>query len=444
MIMDWQNEYNDRLTTADEAVKAVKSGDRVAIPVYSNPSLIADALANRLHELKGVTVMIGAAASDLPWYKLEAASAFMIEPWYTSPYLPKPIRQMVNEHRSDHRVCPSALLSKVFDEGRPDAPLPDVVLLDVSPPDHNGFVSLGAGVWDKKELVKYAKISIAEVNKSFIRTGGDNFIHLSEFDHFVELPGSEEFRPPFPDVELSDTVKKIAVFVAPLIRDGDTIEVGAGSTSEAIVTAGIFSGRNDMGWHTERIPRGGVALVRQGIFNGTNKTLHKGKAVATAVAFSREERDFVHQNPHFELYGVAYVNHLRTIAAHDNMVAINNALRVDLTGQVVADSFGPQMFTGTGGLPEYAIASVYAKNGRSIVVLPSVTSDGKISRIVPLIEEGSFITSPRQFTDYVVTEYGVARLFGKTQRRRAEELIAIAHPDFRTELEKAARKVFWP
>jgi 4-hydroxybutyrate CoA-transferase len=336
------------------------------------------------------------------------------------------------------------LLKKTLEEGRADTQPPDVALLDVSPPDHNGFVSFGGGVWDKKELIHHSRTVIAEVNHSFIRTGGDNFVHLSEIDSFVELPGSEEFRPPFPALEFSEQVKKIAAHVAPLIRDGDTIEVGAGSTSEAIVQAGVFAGRNDLGWHTERIPRGGVELVRQGIFTGVRKTLHPGKAVATAVAFSREERDFVNQNPNFELYGVAYVNHLRTIAAHDNMVAINNALRVDLTGQVVADSFGPQMFTGTGGLPEYAIAAVYAKGGRSIIVLPSTTSDGKISRIVPLIEEGSFVTSPRQFTDYVVTEYGVARLFGKTQRRRAEELIAIAHPDFRPELEKAAQRWFWP
>jgi 4-hydroxybutyrate CoA-transferase len=443
--MDWNDEYQKRLTTAEEAVKVVKSGDRVAIPVYSNPVLVAGALANRLRELKGVTIMVGAAASDLPWYHPEAADAFMIEPWYTSPYLPKPVRQMILEKRSDHRVCPSALLTKTWDEGRSDTfPRPDVVLLDVSPPDHNGYVSFGGGVWDKKELIRHSKIAIAEVNKSSIRTGGDNFVHLSEIDYFVELPGSEEFRPPFPAIDLSDQVKKIAAFVEPLLKDGDTIEVGAGSTSEAIVQAGVFAKRNDMGWHTERIPRGGVELVRQGIFTGARKTIHTGRAVATAVAFSREERDFVNQNPSFELYGVAYVNHLRTIASHDNMVAINNALRVDLTGQVVADSFGPQMFTGTGGLPEYAIASVYSKGGRSIIVLPSVTSDGKISRIVPLIEEGSFITSPRQFTDYVVTEYGVARLFGKTQRRRAEELIAIAHPDFRPELEKAVKKVFWP
>lgn len=442
--MNWQKEYEARLAAADAAVKVVKSGDRVAIPVYSNPALIAGALANRLNELSGVTILIGAAAADLPWYHPEAAHAFMIEPWYTSPYLPKPIRQMVIEKRSDHRVCPSALLTRTLEEGRADTQPPDVALLDVSPPDHNGFVSFGAGVWDKKELIHYSRTVIAEVNKSFIRTGGDNFVHLSEIDYFVELPGSEEFHPPFPALELSEQVKKIAAHVAPLIRDGDTIEVGAGSTSEAIVQAGVFSGRNDLGWHTERIPRGGVALVQQGIFTGARKTLHRGKAVATAVAFSREERDFVHQNPNFELYGVAYVNHLRTITAHDNMVAINNALRVDLTGQVVADSFGPQMFTGTGGLPEYAIASVYAKGGRSIIVLPATTSDGKISRIVPLMEEGSFVTSPRQFTDYVVTEYGVARLFGKPQRRRTEELIAIAHPDFRPELEKVAKRLFWP
>ncbi len=443
--MHWKEIYESRLTTAEAAVQVVKSGDRVAIPVYTNPTLIASALANRLHELKGVTISLGAAATDLAWYHPEAAEAFQIEPWYTSPYLSKPLRQMVTDKRSDHRVCPSALLCKTLDEGRTDnTPPPDVALLDVSPPDHNGLVSFGAGVWDKRELIQYSRISIAEINPSFVRTGGENFIHVNEIDHFVELPGTEAFRPPFPAVQLSDQVKKIAAYIAPLIQDGDTVEVGAGSTSEAIVEAGVFSGRNDLGWHTERIPRGGVALIQEGIFTGANKTLHRGKAVATAVAYSREEHDFIHHNPHFELYGVAYVNHLKTITAHDNMVAINNALRVDLTGQVVADSFGPQMFTGTGGLPEYAIASVYAKNGRSIVVLPSVTSNGQISRIVPLIEEGSYITSPRQFTDYVVTEYGVARLFGKTQRRRAEELIAIAHPDFRPELEKAAKKVFWP
>ena len=443
--MNWKDIYESRLTTAEAAVQVVKSGDRVTIPVYTNPTQIASALANRLHDLKDVTVGIGAAATDLPWYHPEAAAAFQIEPWYTSPYLSKPLRQMIDDKRSDHRVCLSALLNKTLDEGRTDnVPAPDVTLLDVSPPDHNGFVSFGAGVWDKRELVQYAKTSIAEINPSFVRTGGENFIHVSAIDHFVELPETEAFLPPFPEVKLSDQVKKIAAYIAPLIQDGDTIEVGAGSTSEAIVAAGVFSGRNDLGWHTERIPRGGVALIQQGIFAGARKTLHQGKAVATAVAFSREERNFIHHNPQLELYGVAYVNHLKTIAAHDNMVAINNALRVDLTGQVVADSFGPQMFTGTGGLPEYAIASVYAKNGRSIVVLPSVTSNGQISRIVPLIEEGSFITSPRQFTDYVVTEYGVARLFGKTQRRRAEELLAIAHPDFRPELEKAVKKVFWP
>ena len=184
--MDWQKEYEARLATADAAVKAVKSGDRVAIPVYSNPSLIAGALANRLNELTGVTILIGAAAADLPWYHPEAAQAFMIEPWYTSPYLPKPIRQMVNQKRSDHRVCPSALLTKTLDEGRADIQAPDVVLLDVSPPDHNGFVSFGAGVWDKKELIHHSRTVIAEVNHSFIRTGGDNFVHLREIDYILD------------------------------------------------------------------------------------------------------------------------------------------------------------------------------------------------------------------------------------------------------------------
>ncbi len=443
--MDWQEEYRRKLTTAKEAVQLVRSGNRVAIPVYSNPLTLASALAQRLHELTDVTVLLGAAAADLPWYHPEAQRAFRIEPWYTSPYVPKPIRQMVEERRSDHRVVPSALFYKTLKDGRSGAIAPDVVLLDVSPPDHNGYMSFGTGVWDKKDLIRFSRISIAEVNPSFIRTAGDNFIHVSEIDCLVESePEAEGFKVPFPAPQIGETVKRIAAYVALLIRDGDTVEVGAGSTSEAIVQAGVFAGRNDLGWHTERIPRGGIELVRQGVFTGKYKTLHPGKAVATAVALSRETRDFVHGNPLFELYGVDYVNHLRTISAHDRMVAINNALRVDLTGQVVADSFGPRMFTGTGGLPEYAIGALYAKEGRSIIVLPSTAAQGTVSRIVPLLEEGSFVTVPRQFADYVVTEYGIARLFGKSQRRRAEELIAIAHPDFRGELSRAAKKLFWP
>src|SRR5438034_3879901 len=233
--MNWQKEYTARRTAADAAVKIVKSGDRVAIPVYSNPSLIAAALAQRLNELTAVTILLGAVATDLPWYHPEAAEAFHIEPWYTSPYVPKPIRQMVSEKRSDHRVCPSALLCKTLDEGRADTHPPDVVLLDVSPPDHNGFGSFGTGVWDKKDLVQHSRTVIAEVNPGFIRTAGDNFVHLTEIDCFVELPGSEEFRPPLPPLELSEQVKQIAAHVASLIRDGDTIEVGAGSTREAVV-----------------------------------------------------------------------------------------------------------------------------------------------------------------------------------------------------------------
>jgi 4-hydroxybutyrate CoA-transferase len=300
-------------------------------------------------------------------------------------------------------------------------------------------------VWDKKDLIRFCRTAVAEVNPSFIRTAGDNFVHISEIDICVEsAPEAEGFKIPFPALEIGETVKKIAAYVALLTKDGDTIQVGVGSTSEAIVQAGVFAGRNDLGWHTERIPRGGIELVREGVFTGKHKTLHPGKAVATALAISRDTRDFVHANPIFALYGVDSVNHLRTISAHDYMVAINNALRVDLTGQVVADSFGPRMFTGTGGLPEYAIGALYTRGGRSIIVLPSTAANGTVSRIVPVIEEGSFVTVPRQFADYVVTEHGIARLFGKSQRRRAEELMAIAHPDFQRELSREAQKLFWP
>src|SRR2546426_4722248 len=232
--MNWQEEYAARRTTADAAVKIVKSGDRVAIPVYPNPSLLAAALAHRLNDLTAVTILLGAVATDLPWYHPEAAEAFQIEPWYTSPYVPKPIRQMVIEKRSDHRVCPSALLCKTLNEGRADTQPPDVVLLDVSPPDHNGFVSFGTGVWDKKDLVQHSRTVIAEVNPGFIRTGGDNFVHLPRNDYFVERPHPEEVRPPLPAPEPSEPGQPNAPPRGPPIRGGGTVWGGAGSTTQAV------------------------------------------------------------------------------------------------------------------------------------------------------------------------------------------------------------------
>ncbi|MDP2954062.1 MAG: acetyl-CoA hydrolase/transferase C-terminal domain-containing protein, partial [Chloroflexota bacterium] len=241
----------------------------------------------------------------------------------------------------------------------------------------------------------------------------------------------------------------IAEHIAGLIQDGDTIQIGTGTATGSLVVLGALDQKHDLGCHSELgLPDIG-RLVKSGIVTGKRKTLHPGKVVCTTVEFGSWAREedvaFAHNNPLFELYGADYVNDIRTIAANDNMVAINSALCVDLTGQTSAESqFGSRLWNGPGGQQEFAIGALLSRGGRSLTVLRSTALNGSVSRIVPQFDEGTKVTIPRTFGDYVVTEYGVARLMGKSHRERAQELIAIAHPDFRPELEKQARKQLYP
>jgi 4-hydroxybutyrate CoA-transferase len=209
------------------------------------------------------------------------------------------------------------------------------------------------------------------------------------------------------------------------------------------VRLGVFEGKHDLGWHSEMTPPGIITAMRAGIITGARKTVNPGKLVTTLLSVSPDELEGLDRDPNIELLDVTYVNDINVIAAHDNMVAINNAISVDLTGQIVSEAIGPVIRSGMGGQPEFAIGAFLSKGGRSITVLPSQTSSG-ISRICAQLEPGSFVTVPRYFADTVVTEWGVARLLGKSQRQRALELIAIAHPDHRAGLKRAAERLFWP
>ncbi|MDP2953018.1 MAG: acetyl-CoA hydrolase/transferase C-terminal domain-containing protein, partial [Chloroflexota bacterium] len=278
----------------------------------------------------------------------------------------------------------------------------------------------------------------------------DNYVHVSQIDRFVEHPSSDK-APGSVDLsgkplgELPRHVKPIAEHVSALIRNGDTLQLGTGGTSEALVRAGLLEGKEDIGWHSEVTPGGIVRLVKEGVVTGRYKTIDRGKAVAAALGGgTQEEMAFVHLNPLFELRDVEYTHHPRVIGSLDNMVAINNALAVDLTGQVAAESLGPQMYSGAGGLLAFAIGATLSREGKFITTLPATARGGTLSTIVPCLEEGSVVTVPRVLTDIVATEYGVAKLKGKTQRERAEALISIAHPDFRAELRREAQKLLWP
>lgn len=291
---------------------------------------------------------------------------------------------------------------------------------------------------------------LAEVSPDLIRTYGDNYIHVSEIDYFVlhiptgRAPGTTDIlgrRTSGP----GKIEKAIAEYAASFVKDGDTIEIGVGGAAEWILQMNFLDNKHDLGVHSENLPRGMASLVMKGVITGKFKTVNPGKVVSTACGGgTKEEMDFIYMNPIFELYGSDYVLDPRVIGSHDNMIAINAALAVDLTGQIAAESIGPTMVSGTGGQLAFAIGANLSKSGRNITVLPSTARAGNLSRIVPQLEPGSIVSVPRNLADMVITEHRVARLRGKTQRQRAVELISIADPDFRADLEKWAKKLFWP
>jgi 4-hydroxybutyrate CoA-transferase len=441
--MDWTDEYKRKMVSPEEAVGVIKAGNRVHFAYGVEPLALAMALLRKSDEFrgKGIRLFVPAPGRHFDWYERGWEDIFSVEFGHILPV----VHPMMRERRGDYLVG-----------GVTWAPEPnlregvDVLLLQLSPPDKNGFCSFGNSLWNKKTAVRSASMVLAEVNEHFIRTYGDNFIHVSEIDYFVEHKPSGK-SPGSTDMFGRDTTgpgeveKRMAENVASLIRDGDTLELGAGGVAEWIPTLGVLDDKNDLGWHSENTPRGIAALVKKGVINGKRKTLHPGKAIATAVGGgTMEEMEYIDSNPLFELYESKYVLDPRIIANNDNMVAINSSLSVDLTGQIAAESLGPVMVAGTGGQLAFAIGVGLSRGGRSIVTLRSTARRGKVSRIVPLLEQGAIVTVPRVLADYVVTEYGIAHLKGKTQRQRAQELIAISHPDFRPKLEKEAKKLHWP
>ncbi len=439
--MGWQEEYKKKLVTAEEAVSVVKSGDRVDFPLDNSggPVVISEALAARLGELEDVEIHVCTPGIDFGWFQPGWEESFKVT---VDGYISPVVRPMMDESRADFSPRLYSLWAKAHTEGRPGIRETDVVMTVVSPPDGDGFCSFGCDIWSKKWYVKTARKVIAEVDKNHIRTYGDNHVHVSEIDYFVEHTRPRRgFVLPKPD----EYMTVIGQYVGTLVKDGDTFGIGAGSIGRTLCGQGIFDDKHDLGYYAENLVPGVVALVKKEVVTGKRKTFHPGKVVCNNFCTGNpEDLAFIDNNPMFELYPQDYVVNIRNVAANDNMVAINAALSVDLTGQIASESIGPRMYTGSGGQPSLAIGAMVSKGGRSITMLRSTSNDGKISRITSFLDPGTIVTVPRNFADYIVTEYGIASLLGKTQRERTQELIAIAHPDFRAELKKQARKLFWP
>lgn len=441
MSTDWKAEYESKFISAEEAANLVKPGQRVVFSSGRESFAIGLALAARKDELKGVKITAPTPTYDFGWYDPGWEDSFEITirmPTATS-------QEAMDAHRCD--FDPGSLIPFVDIDPTYQA---DILLTEVSAPDEHGYCSFGASLWAKKRQVEMAKLVIAEVNPNLIRSYGDNYIHISEIDYFVKhvsagksmntgsLAG-REVREPEP------YLKQIAQSVSSLLKDGDTVQIGVGRTTEPLIKLGLFNGKQDIGWHSEATPPGVISLIRNGVINGKRKTLNPGKAVVTSIGGgSREEMEWVNNNPVFLLVDVSYLEDVRVIAAHDNFVAINNALAIDFTGQITAETLGTRQMAAAGGQIPFVIGTWLSRGGRSITVIPSTAQKETVSRIMPTLPQGTVVTVQRNCTDYVVTEYGVARLRGKTLRERAQMLISIAHPKFREELTHEARKLFWP
>ena len=444
-MADWRSDYQKKLISAEEAGKLVKSGDYVVFTMGREAYAVGLAIAARKEELKDVNVFCIAPGYDFGWYDEGWQDSFKI----TVGMITVACQEAVDAKRID--TNPGVLVGTprgFMGVGTQLERQPDIVLTEVSSPDERGFCSFGQSLWDKKKTIEQGKIVIAEVNKNLIRTCGDNYVHVSEIDYFVEhistggAPGMGTLAGRIKK-EPEPYLKDIAEYVNELIRDGDTIQIGVGRTTEPMVRLGMLEGKHDIGYHSEATPPGIISLVKGGVITGKYKTINQGKVVVTSLGGgTREEVEWASENPLFWLVDVDYLEDIRVISAHDNFSAINNALAIDLMGQIDAETIGIRPMGGSGGQPSFVIGALLSKGGRSITALPATAAGGKVSRIMPRLPEGSAVTIPRQFIDYVVTEYGVARLWGKSLRQRAQELISVACPDFRAELTKEAKKMF--
>jgi acyl-CoA hydrolase len=413
-------DYRSRITTADEALAVVRSGQRVYIHNgCAEPVDLVKALTRRGPELRDVEVIhmatMGIADYSLPEHEGRFRANAL--------FIAANVRQAVQEGRADYTPIFLGEIEGLFRSGA----LPiDVALLQCTPPDHYGYMSFGPSVDVTVTVAQCARHLIVEINDQMPRVLGDAFLHVSRVNAFIETS------------EVTDLHRAIARNIAALIPDGATIQTGIGGIPEA--TLALLVDHKDLGVHSEMVPDGVIELIQAGVINGERKTLHPHKVIAAFVLGSKALFDFIDNNPIFEFHPTAYCNDPFVIAQNDRMVAINSAIEVDLTGQVCSDSMGHAPYSGIGGQVDFLRGAARSKGGLPIIALPSTARNGTVSRIVPELQPGAGVVTSRGDVHYVITEHGVAYLHGKTLRQRVEALIRIADPRFRADLEDFARR----
>jgi acyl-CoA hydrolase len=430
--MSWELDYENKLRTAEESLRCVVSGMRVYIqPGCAEPETLIEALMRRAPFVHNVEIVHMMTMGPAPYVAPEMAGHFR----HNAMFIGSNVREAINEGRADYTPIYLSEIEELFESGA--MPI-DVALLQLSPPDPHGFCSFGVGVDTSLTAAKYARYVIAQINDQMPRTYGDSFIHVNELDAVVDSsrPLCAMKRPVITDMHVA-----IARNVAGLIEDGAVLQTGIGGIPDAVLP--FLKDRKDLGIHSELVSDGVIPLIEAGVLTGARKNFNPRKIVLGFALGTKELFDFVDNNPIFEFHPTAYTNEPALIARNDNMVAINSALQIDLTGQVCSDSIGTRFYSGIGGQVDFLLGAGRSRGGKSIIAISSTAKDGAISRIVPMLSPGAGVVTSRGLIRYVVTEYGVAHLHGKTVRERTQALIDIAHPKFREELYEFCEKTKW-
>jgi len=432
--MSWMETYKGHVTTAEGAVKAVKSGDRIFLTGNcSVPQVLMKALVERAPELENVEICHALTVGSSDYVAPEMEGHIRANALFIGPN----VRKAVQEGRADFTPVLLSEFTLLFKQGI----LPvDVTFAHLSPPDEHGFCSYGIETGLTKSPAEASKIIIAEINENMPRCLGDSFIHVSRLDYIVPVD-YPLLELPMTEGGLSDVHVKIGEYIAELIPDGATMQMGIGAIPDAVLH--FLYDKKDLGVHTELFSDSVIDLVEAGVLTNARKTLHPGKIIAGFMLGTKRLYEWVHDNPLIELHRTEYINDPFVIAQNYRQVALNSAIEVDLTGQVCADSIGPKFYSGVGGQLDFIYGASRSEGGVPIIALPATAKGGQISRIVPMLKRGAGVVTTRNHVHYIVTEYGVASLYGKTIRQRAQALIRIAAPQFRDELTRAAKELHY-
>ena len=431
--MSTSSSYHSKLCTADVAVQAICSHQRVFMTGNcSVPKELLAALVRRAAELEDVEIIQVLTIGPSEYVAPEMQGHIRVN----SLFISTNVRKAVNEGRADFTPVFLSQIPRLMRD--PNLLQPDVAMIHCSPPDEHGFCTYGVEVGLTKPAAEAARIVIAEVNDRMPRSLGDSFVHVSRLTHIVPVS--------YPIVEVpqgspGELQKQIAGHIADLIPNGATMQMGIGEIPDAVLL--YLRDKRDLGVHTELFSDGVIELIESGVLTNAAKTIHRGKIITGFALGSQRLYDYMDNNPIFEFHPQDYVNDPFVIAQNTKQVAINSALEVDLTGQVCADSIGTQFYSGVGGQLDFIYGASRSAGGVPIIALPATAKDGTISRIVPTLKVGAGVVTTRNHVHYIVTEFGAAALFGKTIRQRAQQMIAIAAPAFRDELTYFAKQQHW-